>query len=267
LSESLESLHYGGRLLKRDDKHKYTLDGEPIDGVTSILEEVNDGKSNALKYWGADTFNRGILSRFPESGNISIEDYEKNAVDARKELKWSLDDAASIGGAAHKWIEEYIKNKLMFLPPPPFPYRMESARAVEAFLKWEESNHVHFQRSELLTLSLNHMYAGQMDLLASVNGNICQVDFKTSNGFRDVYRLQTAAYSNAYEEEHGVPLRMRFVLMLGKDTGKFDDIELSIDDYEHDLNGFISAIGVYRWVKRKNKLYPRKRSRTQESTR
>lgn len=265
MSEPTESYHYGGRQLKRDSEHKYFLDGEEVDGVTTILGEVDDGKANALKYWGADTFNRGVLSRFPAEGVITLEEYEKVAVDARRELKWSLEDAASIGGAAHSWIEEYIKNKLLFLDPPPFPYRLESTRAVEAFLKWEERNQVHFQASEMLVLSLQNLYAGQMDLLATVNGELYQVDFKTSNSFRDTYRLQTAAYSAAYEEEYDTQVRNRVVLMLGKDTGKFDEITLSTEDYDHDLNGFISAIGVYRWCKRKNKLYPRKRSRTRNA--
>lgn len=262
MTEDLESLHYGGKKLTRNKKHKYFLDGEPLDGVTTIVDEVNDGKSNAMSYWGADTFSRGVRSRFPDAGVMTPEEYENIAKDARKDLRWSVKEAADIGTVAHKWIEEYLRNKLLLLPPPHMPYREESARAVEAFLRWEEDNRVHFISCELLVLSLEYMYAGQMDLLAEVNGHKMQVDFKTSNSFRDTYRLQTAAYSHAYTEEHGEELEDRIVLMLGKTTGEFLPVVLPRSDYQADLDGFISAIGVYRWAKRKNKLYPRKKSKT-----
>ena len=265
MSEKIESYHYGGRLLTRNEKHKYFLDGEPLDGVTSACDEVNDGKSGAMSYWGADTVTRGVMSRFPESNTISLDEYKKLAEEARRDLGWAKTDAANIGTIAHQWIEEYVRSKLLMLPPPHFPTRRESAMAVEAFLRWEEDHRVHFITCEALVLSLKNMYAGQMDLIAEVDGPVTQVDFKTSNSFRDTYRLQTAAYSNAYEEEHGQPIRKRIVLMLGKETGDFTPVTLPESDYDSDVDGFIHALGVHRWVKRKNILYPRKKSKTRQS--
>lgn len=57
-----------------------------------------------------------------------------------------------------------------------------------------------------------------MDIEAKVNGELCLIDIKTSDGLYNTYGLRTAAYVRADEEESGRKHHGRWLLRLAKET-------------------------------------------------
>jgi hypothetical protein len=51
-----------------------------------------------------------------------------------------------------------------------------------------------------------------------VNGKLCLIDIKTSNGLYNTYGIQTAAYVRADEEESGRKYQGRWLIRLAKET-------------------------------------------------
>jgi hypothetical protein len=65
---------------------------------------------------------------------------------------------------------------------------------VNAFLKWKEEHHVKPLKSEKFIYSQKHDYVGITDIIAEIDGSLCIVDIKTSNGIYEEMNLQVAAY-------------------------------------------------------------------------
>ncbi len=57
--------------------------------------------------------------------------------------------------------------------------------------------------------SMEHCYAGTIDVLAEVNGQLGVLDIKTSTAIYRDYGMQTSAYVGAYLEDPSIPLAYR----------------------------------------------------------
>ena len=108
-----------------------------------------------------------------------------------------------------------------------------------------------------------------MDIEAEIDGQLCIVDIKTSNGLYNSVALQTAAYLKADEEESGKSYTGRWAIRLaketeeefiakmekkGKDTTGYVAFEAkflddSMKNIERDFKGFLSAKSLYEWNK------------------
>jgi len=236
---------YGGLVhLDYDDpNHEYFVDGEIVPNVTSVTAIK---AKPWLGRWMVSVVTKEILSRWDEAGttNKSREDLIKQAKKKPEEIR---DAAAGWGKEAHKWIENHIKAQLLLIDPPPMPEVAQVLSAVQAFLSWEAQHRVHYLASEMKVYSLTHRYTGTFDILAEIDGEVGLPDLKTSNNYSDSFALQTAAYLAAYNEEHNTKYRDRWVLMLHKETAEFNAIHLSPSRYQHDVDGFHHALGLWRW--------------------
>jgi hypothetical protein len=76
-------------------------------------------------------------------------------------------------------------------------------------------------------------------------------DWKSSNYLSIGYLFQTAAYENAYEEEHGVDVEDRWILRLGKseeEAGKFEPWHLTAEDFAEDFAGYLACLRLSNLV-------------------
>lgn len=185
--------------------HAYYVNGKRKTGVTTYIGIID--KSRPLIYWATELYRDFLLAVLPQ--RITEEDiYTGCSLHAERK-----EEAANIGDEVHKWIEQYILNE-----NPEMPDSKEAQIGVNAFLEWTELNKVKFISSERIVYSLKHDYVGKMDIEAEVNGKLCLIDIKTSNGLYNTYALQTAAYVKADEEESERKYQGRWLIRVSKET-------------------------------------------------
>lgn len=206
-----ESSLYNGKIKIRffPDSHQYWVDGKRKTGVTTYIGILD--KSRALMSWKGQRVADFLLKKL-EAGDITqelictasyIDEIEK-------------EEAGVVGSAIHEWCEFYIKSKLGLMEVPDMPERKEVQIGVNAFLDWEKEHKVKFVSSERVVYSKKHDFIGKMDIEAKVDGDLCLVDLKSSNGLYNVVRMQTAAYLQADVEESGRKYKGRWAVRLPK---------------------------------------------------
>lgn len=263
---------YNGEVELRYDpkEHVYLLVTptglERQEGVTTIVHIID--KSEALIGWACKMMATKLLSTTPVTTlptgdrvvHLTHSDYESLVLKAKTAHRDKLEEAASIGSIAHAWIEAYIERLLANnFTYSPFPENEQSASCCVAALAWMRDHNVRWVCTEKKVYSRHFQYAGTMDGLCIVDSctdplccpnefrdHLSVADWKTSNYLYPEYLLQTAAYEAAYEEEHGVNIRDRWVIRLGKDDGNFEAWHLTEDDYEGDITAFLDALNLNR---------------------
>jgi hypothetical protein len=207
MAETIETTLYKGSVKIKfyPDSHRYYVNGKPQTGVTTYLG-IKD-KSRALVIWATELYRDFLLDQV-ENG-ISVEHIYAGCGLHEERKK----EAANIGTEVHDWVEKFIKGE-----QPDMPESREAQIGVNAFLDWVDANKVKFLSSERVVYSKKHGFIGKMDIEAKVNGKLCLLDIKTSNGIYNDYALQTAAYVKADEEESGRKYAGRWLIRVAKET-------------------------------------------------
>lgn len=279
-------LFYDGEIeLRYDPKdHVYlrvTDDGELEEqkGVTSVCHILD--KSDALVPWGCKMMSQKLLRTIPVSETagayiFSHEQLENWVLAGKSAHQEKLEEAGAIGHMAHNWVESFIKLLIAkkydeaFNLAQALPQNEASANACIAALDWMAKHNVQWIETERKIYSRKYRYAGTMDGLARVSscGDVhCQgcrgkkpwvdrltvVDWKTSNYLYLEYLFQTAAYEQAFEEEHGVDIEDRWVIRLGKDDAAFDPWHLDKTNFPSDFGGFVMCLDLTRRVEQLKK--------------
>lgn len=281
------AVKFFGPTEEKPNRHIYTANGDRKTGVTTFIGIVD--KSRALMSWKG-TLTIGFLLRKLREGKIT-----KEIICATNNIdEIEKDVAAKFGSEIHDWCERYIKAKLK-VKGYSFPDMSENKAAqigVNAFLDWEKEHKVKFVSSERVVYSKKYDYIGKMDIEALVDGDLCLVDLKSSNGLYNTIRLQTAAYAKADEEERGKKvytgrwgvrlakydekeylerenlkkdIKRLVASFLGKD---FTDYEIPLyqvfeakyldeskGDIEDDFEAFLSAVNLFKWNKKTDFFY------------
>src|SRR3990167_8228957 len=186
-----------------ESKHTYRVDGEVVNGVTTILgvldkpmlipwavkETVKEMGYYEKQIW-TPTGYVGIPQEEQAVGNTRLkailehfkvmtsDEYWQMLHNAKGSYRNKRDEAANIGTMVHQWIEDFIKGK-----NPPMPEIEKVRNGVEAFMNWIAENHVEFVLSEQKIYSKKFRIAGTLDWTAKVNGVSTMGDTKTSNFF------------------------------------------------------------------------------------
>jgi hypothetical protein len=215
---------YGGKLEvvfmgpteEKQNRHIYQVNGERKTGVTTYLG-IKD-KSIGLVSWATETAADYLVDKLEKGEKITVADiYTAQDLHAQKKQ-----EAADIGTVIHDWCEKYIKHKLKIkgFESPEIPEDESAIIGVNAFLDWEKEHKVKFVSSERVIYSRKYDYIGKMDIEAYVDGDLCLVDLKSSNGLYNTVRAQTAAYLKADEEESDREYVGRWAIRLSKETEK-----------------------------------------------
>lgn len=208
------------------NSHIYKVNGKSVTGVTTILGMYD--KSGALVIWATELFRDHLLDLIGK-GNVIGEDHVYEGCDLHNKKKIQ---AADIGTEVHDWIEAHIKNE-----NPAMPKSREAQIGVNSFLDWVAANKVKFLSSERVVYSKKHDFIGKMDIEAKVNGKLCLIDIKTSNGIYNTYYMQTAAYARADEEESGRKYEGRYIIRLSKETEKEYNLRMKKKNINRVRNG------------------------------
>lgn len=223
---------YGGELAFDEEKHCYTFNGDPVPGVTSILKVLD---KPALMPWAIGVTRDYWLAEV-QKGRTDFAKIHKESWNASKNISKT---AADIGKNVHAYAEAHFKKLAL-----PELLTDEAKRGVEAFHKWLDAHKVEVMAAERMVYSKQFHFAGTCDFVAKIDGVLAVGDIKTSSGIYNDYRLQTAAYQHALQEEKGMKFENRTIIRFDKLTGEFE----AKDFYEFDLDfqGFEAALRLQR---------------------
>lgn len=183
-------------------RHRYTMDGKPVRGVTSL---ISGGTSkDALVRWAPR-----FVAKFVDDNWALVEQWKHDpAVDLVRRLQYlpekHRDEAGERGSAIHDAAESVLLTGEADVPPEHLP---EVNALLDLYEKWGvhplEVTLRDGRTTSLVEKSVGnrkHWYAGRFDLIATVDalgGAVCQIDTKSSNGVYGSMSMQLAAYRGA----------------------------------------------------------------------
>lgn len=224
-----------------------------VPGVTTVTDALN---KPALVPWAAKMTVTYIEDHFDFSKQYTPEEFALLLLEAKRNFQNYKDAAAQTGKLAHEYLELWIKAKIRGEEyQGPLPEDPRAVNGVFSAFMWMDAHHVEWIASERKVYSLEHDYAGTFDGLAYVDGMLSIMDFKTSNYLdRLKFGMQTAAYELAQEEEYGLDIKERWVLRLSKEEAEFEPMHLKEDQFQRDIDAYLSTLDTYRKVKSHSEL-------------
>lgn len=175
-------------------KHKYTVGGKKVDGVTTVLKVIS---KPALVPWAAK-----MTSEYVEKNlkpGVALDELEiKQLVAAAKGAhRQRAQNSADLGGLAHAWFEDYFAGK-----DPQMPFNKDLQNMVQAFLRFVKTHDVHPIFLEKRLYSVANRVAGTADLGLMIEGELAIADYKTSkSGIYAEHFAQMGGYDVCYTEE------------------------------------------------------------------
>lgn len=115
---------------------------------------------------------------------------KQGSVAALEERRKKITD---FGNLVHDTVERILMGEV----PSPNP---TIAPSIEAFSRWLTKHKVKVLDVERRVMSGEYLYAGNVDILAELDGTFGIIDIKTGAQFWDDYFIQTAAYFQAHNE-------------------------------------------------------------------
>lgn len=238
---------------KAESSHYYLATGESCHGdlrsarkvgaypsVTTILAAAGPSKTGLMN-WKEEQAILSALS-LPREANETDADFAKRVVlDSRKEVEAAAVRGTHIHSLAETLINGEEPGELVTGYEPHY----------ESLKEWHKDvTKVHVSESVLVNEAEG--YAGRVDLIADINGEIEVVDFKTrkfKNGKATGYEtdlLQLSAYANAFTDE---AMACRNVL-IDPVTGQLAEVKYTAEQVCLAFEAFKSIYLVWRWLKK-----------------
>ena len=104
-------------------------------------------------------------------------------------------------------------------------------------------------------------YAGTVDRIGYIDGNLCIVDIKTLASPTKMQKFTVSAQTSAYERAYGEYIGKRYALYLGKD-GDYNLVDLWEYDSKYSYNSwgmFLTCLELYKRIQRLKALKPIKK--------
>lgn len=181
-------------------KNGYYVNNKRVPGTTTIIGRFKD--SGALINWA---YNQGK----------EHEGLRRDGKEAPSHLYDVTQKAADIGTVVHEMVEASNNGQdhnepLMKLKESE---DIEKARSgFGAYQKWASMNNLKIIAQEIPLISKEYRFGGTPDAIGEIDGELCLIDWKTSNGVYQDYLIQLAAYKHLIEEgtdlETDLPLNM-----------------------------------------------------------
>lgn len=186
----------------------YNVDGELFPSVTHILSAIN---KPALVPWAAKIEREAVSAaaaslysevsaarqQYPASWFAAALAAKLGTVKAHER---TLARAGDIGTEIHLAIEWLLRTALGAEAGPKPAISAPALIGVEAFKTWATRVKLKPVLVERIVYSKRHKFAGTLDVLARVDGELVTIDFKSGKKIYQEAHLQAAAYGAALEE-------------------------------------------------------------------
>ena len=215
-----------------DAKHTYMVGDRKVPSVTRVVDAVFP---KYLVDWAATAGADYWKENYGEDT-----DMYNGIINAHKQISHR---AQTIGLEVHKWIELYIKGKIIDVDTA-VDYPEGVKVPMQNFHMWADAHDIEWESCEEKVYSRNWEYAGTVDAVAKINGKRCVIDFKTSAKIYKEYYLQVAAYVSAIGEMRGELPELGVIVRLDKEENKVQ--EVAFDPWQH-TDVFIDALNIKRF--------------------
>jgi hypothetical protein len=226
----------------RNGAHRYSLDGEWCPGVTSctgILEK------RGLYYWYGEHAASWVLDNPDQLDTLGREEYVKTARGAADRVKKA---AGQAGRDLHAHAEKLVTTgEAPDVPAADLPLVIQAADFLDAMAP-------EVLASERAVFNDVFRYAGRLDLLAVIRGDVWLLDFKTGVGIYPEHALQQSAYrfathmqSTTGDQDEAMPAIARVGAVHVRPDG-WQVVPLNAD--RDTWRAFLAAIDVYRFTRR-----------------
>ena len=250
----------------------YHVDGRDLPSVTHILSVI---AKPALIAWSANQERDAVcaaaadlyaqLHQHPLVPRAIYLTTLQAALGKEKAHQRELAKAGEIGTQIHARIEYDLRQHLG-LPVGVEPVISEAAEyGYLAFLDWARSVRLKPLRIETVVFSLEHGYAGTMDLLAEVDGALTLIDWKSGKSVYAEAHLQNAAYRFALAEMGIADVERGLIVRLPK-VESDPNVEVVESPATADLMpAFLAARALWSWWHDQERAYQERRKAAKES--
>jgi hypothetical protein len=169
-----------------EKSHRYTMDGKAVQGVTTIL-----GKGipkPALPNWAAKSVAEWVADN-PDDLEVLRKGGREPLVGFLKGVPWQVRDEAAIRGTdVHTLAEKLVHGEEIEVPD-------HLVGHVQGYAKLIDDFGIIPILTEVSAGNKKEWYAGRLDIVAEMRGEIWLLDNKTSRGIYGETGLQCAAYA------------------------------------------------------------------------
>lgn len=220
--------------------HKYTLDGKPLTGITTILGVI---AKPALINWAS-----GMACDYVRNNLTDMKDLDAVLSEAKNAHRKKKEEAGQKGTDIHAIIEglilEVIKNNGIIAG-----HNLNEEKQVSHFVDWAMENEVKFLESEKRMYSEKMWLAGTCDFTCEIDGKKYMGDIKTGSGIYPEHFFQTAAYRMMQEEMGEKDFVGSIIINIKKDGTFTEDNDVIISyGYDEEKEAFLGALKLYRVI-------------------
>jgi len=164
----------------------YTWGDESFFSVTTILNALN---KPALPRWAANSVAEYVFDQWPFIVDMMHSDRKDELMGILKGAPWRVKEkAANLGTMVHEAVEAYVMGARL-------PDEITDKHIIQ-FERWLDAFKPHFLESECTIFNRRFNYAGTLDIVAEIDGNIWCIDVKSGKGVYPEYAMQVAAYAH-----------------------------------------------------------------------
>ena len=233
---------------------KYVLrTGTEYSRVTSVLG-IAKFDNGFLDLWKnkiiTKDFTNNINSGETYLGNDVLNIFNK-AMSAPDQV---LKNAAFFGTSVHLFIEHYLTyGEFQEVHKDQKELIGTCLESVKKFLLDFSINKdtINIVKPEMFVYSDKYRYAGSADFVCEKNNEFYLFDWKTSNGIREQYKCQLAAYAFALEETFNIHIKKATCVKFNKDSVGYEKVTLDEEALKYYFSLFLSCLMLYFFI---NKL-------------
>ena len=245
---------------KRGQEYDVTLDTGEVKRFPGITTGLGVMDKPALKFWSAglerDYCIESAFTLYQITKNLNLMTREEYSATLRDRLgrgyafNRTLKRAQNTGSTAHAAIEHWVNVKLGKTSGPGPALSDDGAYiAFESFKDWAKDADLAPCAAETRICSLEHEFAGTVDLVATVNGYPTLIDFKTSKAVYISHLMQACAYHVAFEEMGRGKLHGSLVVRLPKDLDGDCKVEVvTVPPVEEIWPGVEAALNLWKFL-------------------
>jgi hypothetical protein len=188
----------------------------------SVWEKNTKGKEKFLGHWPSVTT---FLSAYPTSEQLVKWIAEQGFHESRQ----IRDAAGRAGTKIHLGVDDLIQgNELQ-----EHSYTTEEWVKLKSFVDWYAEFKPEIIMTEIPVFCKKGGYAGRVDCIAKINGEIYVIDWKSSRSIHDSAVLQAAAYSHAIEDITDLKIDNSSIVQLGASNKKGFRFVIFPDWHDH----------------------------------
>jgi len=207
-------------------QHLYTVGKNEYPSVSKIIDIIGGSKTGALMAWSkkvaVESMAKALTEKIGQAQTIDQAFIDWLSVEAKKMPEKIKDEAADIGTQVHNAIDEWIKTGNI-------PTMSEKAKqGFDNFISWVKLNDIQFVCGDVAVASIKYGYGGRPDAIGKQGNKYVLFDWKTSNGIRDTYAIQTAMYVQGILETFNIRCSKAYVVRFGKDIVEMEEKEINI---------------------------------------